>query len=50
LVRAGVNAAIAEDAAIPIDEDVQLTLEAALRFLKANGLGVTDFDFERSVE
>src|SRR5690606_33167352 len=49
LVRADIGATVAENAAVAIDEDVELALEAALGFLEADGLGVADFGFERVV-
>ena len=48
-VRTDVGAAVAEDAAIAVDEDVELALQAALGFFEADRLGVADFDFERRV-
>src|SRR4051794_710293 len=48
-MRTGVDAAIAKNTAITIDEDVELTLQAALGFFKSDRLGEADFDLKGSV-
>src|SRR6476661_2885980 len=49
-VWAGIDAAIAEDAAVAVDENIELALEATLGLLEADRLGETDFDLERRVQ
>ena len=49
LMRADVDAVGAEDAAVAVDEDVELALQAALGFLEADRLGVADLGLERGV-
>src|SRR5215210_7234592 len=48
-VRAGVDAAVAKDAAVAVDEDVELALEAALGFLETDRFGEADLDLEGRV-
>ena len=47
--RADVDAVRAENAAIAVDENIELALQAALGFFEANGLCVADLCFDRGV-
>src|SRR5688572_6260192 len=46
VVRAYIHAAVAENAAVSIDKDVELALQAALGFLEADAFGHAHFGFE----
>ena len=44
---AGIDTAVAQNAAVSVNEDIQLALQAALGLLKAHRLRIAEFDFER---
>ena len=47
--RADIDAVRAENAAIAVDEDIELALQTALGFFEADRLRVTNFGFDRGV-